>query len=317
MTDISVIVVNWNTRDFVLECVRTMLKNQGDYSLEIIVVDNASEDDSVSSLKEQFPSVRLIENKQNHGFAHANNQGMEIAQGRYLCLVNSDIKFIEDCLGPMLAYMEQSQDVGVLGPKLLWKDETLQLSCRTFPSLRNTLFPAMGLTCLFPGSAFFSSEHMGYFAHDRTLQVDVLVGAFLMVRRQAYEQVGGMDESYFMYCEEVDWCKRMVNAKWKIVFFSDAKVIHYGGGSSCKEPQRFLREYYLSNLQYWKKYHPGLKNGLYHLILIVRLLFRISIWSVLCVCLFPKRQHYKEKIKLALSGLSPVLGRQQCSSRPE
>lgn len=302
MIDVSVIIVNWNTRHYVLDCIRSLLAYQGQYKLEIIVVDNASEDDSAAAIKAQFPQVVVIENPDNRGFARANNQGIAIARGRYVSLVNSDILFLEDTFTLMLHYMDQNPDVGVLGPKLLWQDQTLQGSCRKSPSIWNTLCPAIGLTALFPRISFFSGEHMiGYFAHDRIIDVDVLVGAFMMIRRSTLEQVGGMDEQYFMYCEEVDWCKRFVEAGWKIRFFPETKVIHYGGGSSASEPVRFFKEFCLSNLRYWNKHHARPLVISYRLVMILRYLIRLPFWSILSSV--RKDSAMKTKLQSVISGL--------------
>jgi GT2 family glycosyltransferase len=302
MVDISVIIVNWNTRQYVLDCIRSMLACRGNYGLEIIVVDNASQDNSILSIKENFPQVRIISNTENVGFARANNQGIEMAQGRYVALVNSDVLFLEDSLGLMLGYMDQNPEVGILGPKLLWQDQTLQGSCRKYPSIWNTLCPAIGLTGLFPKASFFSGEHMvGYFNHDRIQDVDALVGAFLLVRRSALQQIGGMDDQYFMYCEEVDWCKRFSSAGWKIRFFPDTKVIHYGGGSSAGEPVRFFREYCLSNLRYWNKHHSRLLVMAYRLSMITRYLVRLPLRTTLCW--IKKNDETKTKLQTVLMGL--------------
>jgi GT2 family glycosyltransferase len=302
MIDISVIIVNWNTKQFVLDCIQSLFTYKGDYELEIIVVDNASKDDSVSAFKANFPDVIVLENKQNLGFAKANNQGIRIAQSRYVCLVNSDILFLEDSLRPMLNYMDNHPEVGMLGPKLLWQDQTLQGSCRKFPSLWNTLCPAIGLTNLFPHASFFSGEHMvGYFKHDQIKDADVLVGAFLMVRQLALKQVGDMDDKYFMYCEEVDWCKRFIIAGWKIRFFPETKVIHYGGGSSASEPVRFFREYCLSNLRYWNKHYTKLSVAVYRTLMIIRYLIRLPFLAA--IYWIRRSDAWKTKLGIVVTGL--------------
>jgi GT2 family glycosyltransferase len=217
------------------------------------------------------------------------------------------VKFIDDSFGKMLDYMDKHPKVGMLGPKLLWADKTLQWSCRQYPSLWNTLCPALGLNSIFPRSSFFSSEHMGYFGHDRIICVDVIVGAFMFVRRLALEQVGEMDDGFFMYCEEVDWCKRFAAFGWKICFFPEAEVIHYGGGSSSVGSIRLVKEYCLSNLRYWKKYHSGIKATLFRLILMLRYLLRFPVWFVLSLIMPQKKKAYKDKMHHAGSGLSAIV----------
>jgi GT2 family glycosyltransferase len=302
MVDVSVVIVSWNTRHYLVDCVRSLLAHRGSYVLEIIVVDNASQDDSVASLRRDFPEVTVVENERNLGFARANNQGIGIARGRYVCLVNSDVLLLEDSVGSMLNYMESNEEVGVLGPKLLWKDRTLQGSCRKFPSLWNTLCPAIGLTGLFPRVAFLSGEHMvGFFRHDHVADVDAVVGAFMMVRGSALQDVGGMDEQYFMYCEEVDWCKRFADAGWRVRFFPATQVIHYGGGSSSAEPLRFFREYCVSNLRYWRKHHSPLSVAGYRLVMLLRYLLRLPCWALLCWT--RKTEEMRVKLRTAITGL--------------
>lgn len=305
--DLSVIIVNWNTKDYLLECIRSMKTYQGNYTLEIIVVDNASSDGSVSALKIEFPDVLIIANTHNLGFARANNQGLQVACGGYICLVNSDVVFIEDCFGPMLAYMDEHSEVGILGPRLLWADRSMQWSCRKFPSLWITFCSAVGLSTLFPRVSCFSTEHMGYFGHDEIKDVDVLVGAFLFVRYSAFSQVGPMDETYFMYCEELDWCKRFSQAGWKVRFYSGCEVVHYGGGSSSAEPLRFFNDYCLSNLKFWNRYHSKVKVTAYRLLMILRYLVRLPFWSVFC--LLGRGEVFKPKLRIAVRGISVFSGR--------
>lgn len=305
MYDITFIIVNWNTKSLVLDCVRSIFQYHGSFSQEVIVIDNASEDGSVIALRESFPNIKIIPNKENLGFARANNQGLEIAQGKYIALINSDVEFISDCVSPMLEYMDLHSDVGMLGPKLLWQDGSLQGSCRRFPTLWNTFCPSLGLTSAFPHTPLFSGEHMyGYFEHDEIKDVDVLVGAFLLVRHAALLDVGGMDDGYFMYCEEVDWCKRFILADWKIRFFPFSEVIHMGGASSSIAPGRFIKEFCLSNLRYWNKYYPGVKTFLFRQIMILRYVLRMPMWLLIAMAIPKKRDISLDRIRLAIAGLN-------------
>lgn len=303
MIDISVVIVNWNTRKYLSECIGSLLSQyQAPYKLEIIVVDNNSQDDSVPFIRENYPSVIVIQNTENMGFARANNQGFEVAGGRYICLVNSDILFLEDSISVMVNYMDRNAEVGVLGPRLLWRDRSLQGSCRKFPSVWNTLCPALGLTSLLPQISLVSGEHMvGFFKHDRAIDVDVLVGAFLMVRTSALSEVGGMDDQYFMYCEEVDWCRRFVTAGWKVRFSPQTEVVHYGGASSSIEPLRFFTEYCLSNLRYWQKHHSSASVVAYRLAMTLRYLIRLPWWAFLHR--IRRTEETEIRVRTALTGL--------------
>ncbi len=282
------------------DCLYSIINSPRQYTREIIVVDNASQDGSPEMVQRAFPDVSLIHNPENYGFAKANNIGIQAARGRYLCLANSDTLIQADCLDKLSRYLDTHPDAAVVGPKLLWKDKSLQWSCRKFPGLWNTLCPALGLTRLFPHVPFLSGEHMGYFRHDRTIEVDALVGAFLMIRTEAAEQVGLMDEKYFFYCEEIDWCKRFKNAGWKIVFYPEAQVVHLGQGSASREPERFKREFILSNYRYWKKHHNLLQRLLFCLIVLCRHTIRLAINSLVYIIAPSLRQKTVRSLKGSL-----------------
>jgi GT2 family glycosyltransferase len=221
---------------------------------------------------------------------------------------------LEGCLKTLTDYMDAHPEAGIIGPKLLWKDRTLQWSCRKFPSLWNTFCPAVGLTRFFPNVPFLSGEHMGYFRHDVIREVDVLVGAFLMVRKEALNRVGLMDESYFMYSEEIDWCRRFRDDGWKILFHPQAQVIHYGGGSSSKAPTRFYREYCLSLLRYWKKHHSGASATVFRMLFFLRHAVRWPVRGLLYGLSFlppwqSRRTVYKEKLDSLTIGIHSVFTR--------
>ncbi|MCE5210549.1 MAG: glycosyltransferase family 2 protein [Deltaproteobacteria bacterium] len=253
--DISVVIVNWNTKDLLIECLHSLNKVTGNLKKEIIVVDNGSNDGSQEAVKTVFPEVKIIKNNENLGFAKANNIGMKASTGRYLCLVNSDVKVLDGCLEQLMHYMDQDTGIGIVGPQILWPDMTLQDSCRKFPGLWNNICDLLHLNKLFPKSDLFSGEHMMFFDHTTAKQVEGLAGCFLMIRKSALEQVGMFDEQYFIYFEETDLCKRFRENNWKIVFFPYAHAIHYGRKSSSKDALRFSFEQLKSKIQYWKKHH--------------------------------------------------------------
>lgn len=316
MTDVSVVIVNWNTRQMALDCIRSIYETAGDCRIQVILVDNASEDGSASAIREQCSQTVVIENTENIGFAGGNNVGIAYAEGRYICLINSDVIVLEGCLKTLTDYMDANSEAGIVGPKLLWKDRTLQWSCRKFPSLWNTFCPAVGLTQLFPAVPFLSGEHMGYFRHDVITEVDVLVGAFLMVRKEALNKVGLMDESFFMYSEEVDWCRRFRDGGWKILFNPNAQVIHYGGGSSAKAPTRFYLEYCRSGLRYWEKHHSGPAAMGFRVLFFLRHALRWPLrWMLYSMCtLSPwqkKKAAYKEKLDSLSIGIRSVFMRRK------
>jgi hypothetical protein len=253
--DLSIIIVSWNAKGFLQECLGSIFAQGFSRPLEVIVVDNCSKDGSTDMVRADFPQVVLIENKKNYGFAKANNIGIKQSRGTHLALINSDVKLIEGCLYQMCAFMDQHPKIGISGPRILNSDHSLQDSCRKFPTLWNNFCEAVGLNKLFPKSDFFCGEHMIFFSHDVVRRVDGLVGAFWMVRRSALDQVGLLDERFFIYAEDIDWCRRFWNAGWEVVFCPSALAIHYIGRSSANDPVRFSTEQMKAKFQYWSKHH--------------------------------------------------------------
>ena len=254
--DISVVILNWNDMEYLIECLESLTHCTKNRSMEIIVVDNASTDGSPNAVANRFPDVKLIRNNENLGFPKGNNIGIQASQGKYIYLLNSDIKVLDGCMDALADYMDDNADIGMIGPKILNGDLTHQSSCRRFPTLWNNLCTAIGLASAFKQSKFLSGEHMLYFKGDRILNVDVLVGCFWVVRREALNEFGLLDEGFFIYAEDVDWCKRCWKAGWRVVFFPGAQAIHYQGVSTTKkDPVRFALIQQRSVLRYWKKHH--------------------------------------------------------------
>jgi GT2 family glycosyltransferase len=262
---ISVVIVVWNARIYVAECLESLRRHCGNIYHEVIVVDNASTDGTPEMIAESFPEFRLLRNPENLGFAKANNRGISESSGDYICLVNSDVKFLDDCISPMIDYLGRNPEVGMLGPKMLAKDGEVRRSTMRFPTVWNNFCRAVGLDYLFKGSRSFGGLLMNDFDHQTTAPVEVLNGWFLVVRRRALEKVGLLDPQFFMYGEDVDWCYRFKQAGESVVFFSQAGAIHYGGASSANAPVRFYLELYRATWQYWRK-HYGLLSQLGFLI---------------------------------------------------
>jgi len=247
--------VNWNAVQFLLECLRSIACGRHQHTSEIIVVDNASTDGSPEAVQREFPNVTLICNDSNLGFAKANNIAISKSIGRYICLINPDVIVSGGCLDRMAAYMDQHPSIGILGPQILNPDSTIQFSCRRFPSLGNSLCRAMALDTVFSRFPFFGDPLMMSWTHDTIRPVDVLSGCFWMVRRETIEEVGLLDEKFFMYSEDLDYCKRCWQKGWEIVYFPDVTALHYGAASSSHMPVRFEIEGLKATLRYWKKHH--------------------------------------------------------------
>jgi GT2 family glycosyltransferase len=232
--DVSILVVNWNTRELLRQCLQSIYRETRSITFEVIVVDNASSDGSAAMIESEFRQVRLIANLDNRGFAAANNQGIAIAAGRYILLLNSDTVVLEQAIDKSVAFADQFSDTAVTGCRVLNVDRSLQSSCFMFPSLLNFLLHATYLYRLFPRNRFFGREQMSWWDRNDSREVDVVTGCYMLVRRDAIDSVGPMDERFFMYAEETDWCYRFKAEGWKCRFTPDAEIIHVGGGSAPK-----------------------------------------------------------------------------------
>lgn len=300
MIDLSVIIVSWNAKKYLLDCLQSIYLETTSHEIEVIVVDNASTDGSSTEVKIKFPNVKLIQNETNMGFATANNIGIKRSSGRYICLVNSDIKILDRCLDRMCVYMDENSSIGMLGPKILNKDMTQQKSCRQFPTLWNNFCPAIGLDKLFPNMNIFCGEQVPI-SGDNIHKVEVLSGCLMMVRRNALDEVGLLDELFFIYSEDVDWCKRFWEMNWNVIFYPCARAVHYGEGSATNEPVRFSVEQERAKLQYWRKHHNVIKVNSMIVIVFFHQSIRIAIRAFHLFCMPSQRKEIYSKIRQAIS----------------
>ena len=269
MSNLSVIIVSWNARQHLQKCLASIRETGGSLVREVIVVDNASTDGSPDMVAVRFPEVTLIRLGENLGFARANNLGIKHASGNLLALVNSDVVIHEGCLQHLAAFLEGRKAVGLVGPKVFGRDGRLQRTCRRLPTLWNTTCRALALDNVLFRWPLFSGREMRHWNHETQAEVEVLSGCFWMARREAAEAVGGLDERFFFYAEDVDWCKRLWDGGWKIFFVPGATATHFGGGSSSNAPLRYSIELLRANLAYWKKHHGFLGQCVYRLLAIV------------------------------------------------
>ena len=255
MKTITVIIVNWNTKNYLRNCLNSIYKTEIARIRETIVVDNASKDGSVEMVMKDFPKVSLIRSKQNLGFARANNLAMQRASGDIFALINSDVIVHPGCIEKLSLFFDQNENVGMVGPKVFGGDGQLQLTCRRLPHVWNTLCRTLALDRIFPFWSLFSGYEVPREKHDRFLEVEVLSGCFCAVRKKAVDQVGGLDAQFFFYGEDIDWCKRFREAGWKLKYVPEATSTHFGGVSTAKAPLKFSIEILRATLKYWKKHH--------------------------------------------------------------
>lgn len=250
--DVSIIIVNWNTCELLRKCIQSIEDNKQDWNIEIIVVDNASSDDSLRMLKEVFPNVITIRNQVNVGFAKANNQAFKISQGTYVLLLNSDAELTKGVLDELISCADEQTEAGIIGARLINPDGTFQASHTKFPSLMREFLILSGIGRLLFG-AWYPSEGPGNCMEP--FEVDYVEGACMLVRSEALHDVGGMDENYFMYAEEVDWCLMMKKAGWQIWYVPTAKVIHHSSASSRSRPKERELDLYRSRVKYFNKHY--------------------------------------------------------------
>lgn len=265
--DLSVIIVSWNVRELLKNCLRSVLAQQG-VTMQIIVVDGASTDGSAAMVAEEFPQVALIACDENVGFPRGNNLGLERANGRFILLLNPDTVVYADVFATMIAYLEKHPKVGVVGPQLLNEDGTVQSSRRRFPTLWTAFFESTWLQPFAPKAVL---DH--YYVRDvqdgETAVVDWLMGACLLIRAEVVAQVGGLDEAYFMYSEELDYCRRVHQAGWQMVYFPQARVTHLSGKSSEQAVTHRHINFNRAKLRYFRKYHGRLAAGILRLFLLM------------------------------------------------
>jgi GT2 family glycosyltransferase len=293
---LSIITVTWNGKRYVEECLLS-LNQESRIPAEVIVIDNASTDGTPELVEHTFPRFTAIRNAQNLGFAKANNIGIRRSRGKYLCLINSDVIVPPDCLTMLYCYMESNPDVAVVGPQMLGLDSAVRRSTMRLPSLRNSFCRAVAADRWPFVSRLVGGQMMSDFRHDHTADVEVLNGWFWMIRREAVEQVGFLDERFFMYGEDMDWCRRFLDAGWRLTFYHGAHAVHYGGASSRVAPVRFYLEMQRANLQYWEKHHGLLAQFAYRSILIVHHVIRLAGHSVAFLALSKRRTVLSKKIK--------------------
>lgn len=276
MLDLSIIIVNWNARDLLRRCLEAVIATTRQTSYEIIVIDNYSSDGSQDMLRQDFPAVRLIANDKNVGFSGANNQGMAVSSGRYMLLLNSDAFVQENTIDVMVKFTDEHPEAGMTACKLLFEDGRLQPSCYSFPSLLTELYTALQLDKLFKRSHIFGKYLMTWWDFNDVRAVDTVMGAFMLVRREVVERVGSMDESYFMYSEEFDWCYRIKKQGWQILYNPAVQTVHLWGGSSQQVKVEMFLQLYRSKVTFFRKHYGAFSATLLKLILGFGCLLRIG-----------------------------------------
>jgi GT2 family glycosyltransferase len=255
--DLSIIIVSWNVKEHLRNCLQSLVKADQaapNLTIEIIVVDSASADGSPQIVRDEFPQVRLLASDQNLGYAGGNNAGVNMARGRYIFLLNPDTIVQPNALVHLVDYMDRHPSVGAVGPQLLWPDGHIQSSRRRFPTLGSLFWESTLLGQWFPHNRHSQRYHMVDKSPQQCQRVDWVVGAALLIRVETWRQVGPIDQEFFMYFEETDWCRRSVEAGWETHYLSTAQIIHYEGKSSEQVVAARLIRFQRSKLRYTRKY---------------------------------------------------------------
>lgn len=271
---LSIVIVSWNTRALLRRCLETVRAEESGVSpggLQVIVVDNGSADGTPAMLREEFPDTTVVENRENVGFAAANNQGIRQAGGDLILLLNPDTELSAGSLGTMVRFMETTEQAGAAGACLVNPDGTLQASASPAPNLRREIWRLFHLDRLHP----FASYPLSAWDAERPHEVDVAQGASLMVRRTALDEVGILDEDYYMYTEEVDLCFRLRKAGWRVYWLPQAKVLHWGGQSTRQMRGEMFLRLYESKILFFRKHHGPAAAVAYKVILALAAMPRV------------------------------------------
>ena len=300
--DVSIIIVAWNVRELLHNCLKSVYEQTNGISFEVIYVDNASQDGSVQMVAEEFPEVRIIRNDENKGFIKANNQGIEIAKGRYVLLLNSDTLVLNNAIAKTVKFADQHPQAAVVGCRILNPDGTLQRNCFMSHSVLNFFLSATYLYKMFPENKFFGREEMTWWDFSNAAEVEVVNGCFSLVRKKAIDQVGLMDETYFVYGDDVDWCYRFRKNGWKVMFSPEGQIAHIRGQTTKQMLRKFKLQLYGSNLIFMKKHKSKPAFMAARFLIACFLFLRVPYWLAIAVLRKAQRKKSMEMAGTYLIG---------------
>jgi len=306
--DLSIITVSWNVRELLRDCIKSVDSGRADLILEMIVVDSASSDGSPDMIRQEFPWVKLVSSQENLGFPRGNNIGIRQAKGRNILLLNPDTMIIGDALAVMVQYLDNHLDAGGLGAQLLNSDGSIQSSKRRFPTFLTAIFESTWLEKIAP-AAIMRDYYALDLPDDETSDVDWVTGACLMVPKRVIEKVGMLDEGYFMYSEEMDWCRRIKDAGWRIIYLPQAQIVHHIGKSSEQAVTARHINFQQAKLRYFRKYYGRIPTLILRIILLLNYIWQIGV-EALKGLLGHKRPMRRQRIRsywqVIRSGLRPA-----------
>ena len=273
---VSICILTYQARDYLRQCLQSLAENTA-LEYEVIVLDNGSQDHVAEMVEQEFPGVRLIQNQSNEGYTKPMNQAMRVGTGRYLCQLNPDTLILPGAIDRLVDFMDTHLEVGICGPKVLNRDLTLQKPCRRGESRPWAVISYFtGLARLFPKSPLFGQYLMSYMDEDQIHPVAGVAGSCMLIRKEVVEQIGYMDEQFFAYQEDADYCLRAHQTGWEVYYMPEAQIIHYGGmGGSRVEPYRSIFEWHRSYYLFYKKHYAReyffLFNFVYYILMFIKL----------------------------------------------
>jgi GT2 family glycosyltransferase len=295
MPKVSVSIVHHQGLEMLRDCLQSIFTETRDLDFEVIVVDNVSDDGAVEMIAADFPQVQVLKNTERHGFGHNQNTGIRACKGEYIFIYNDDTLLHKNALRILCDFLDQNPKVGLVGPRLVNADGSLQLSCYKFPGPSRYIWENLLLSAAFPDSTVFGDYRN--WQHDAVREVDFVIGAAMLVRRAVVEQVGLFDERFFMYAEETDWQIRIKKAGWQIKLCPDSVVTHLGGQSSEGTKDRQFCEFNSSAVKLIQKHYGAVGAMVQRFAMIFGSLIRIFIWSVVFVVIPSKRANAEKNIK--------------------
>lgn len=263
--DLSVVILSWNTKDLLIKCLETVAAASTSPVLEVIVVDNASRDGSADVVAGRFPWVKLIRNNKNDGYARGNNIGMRVAAGRHVLLLNSDTEVTPRAFRALVRFLDQHPEYGAAASRLWNRDGTIQRACMRFPTLLSAIFYDARPGRWWPNNFIIRRHFVKDFDHIDSCDVQQPPGAALCVRREVMEKIGLLDEELFLFFNDVDYCKKILKAGWRIRYLADSNIIHHGGASTSLYPA-FAAEYFRNKIAYFRIHHGSFGEGLMRLV---------------------------------------------------
>ncbi len=307
--DLSICIVNWNTKELLRQCLKSIYKKTVGIDFDIIVVDNASQDGSVEMLREEFPQCTAIGSNDNLGFSKANNLAIKKTKGKYILFLNPDTELKTNALAGMVMFLEKNSEYGAVGCKLLNRDESIQFTCaRKFPSPFKHLCFLLMIDRIFPGFRLFSTTEMGYWDHLDSREVDCLSGACILTRKNLLDQIGGFDENFFMYGEDVELCYRIKKNGWRISYLAEEEIFHFSGASSSQRKETSFSSVMQleSNYKFMARNYGEGKAFQFRISTFIGSLFRMIFIFIILPIISIYEKNQKEKLTYSLKKYSNI-----------